>query len=272
MASTQNSWRTEYDAIVVGGGHNGLTAAAYLARAGLSTLVLERREIVGGCCVTEEIAPGCRVSTTSYIASMLRPEVISELRLADYGLRMIPCDPLIQVPFPDGDVVPWWAERERARQEFSRISARDAARFVKIDEQLKMLARYLQPFFIEPPPEIDTCSGKGWIDLLRVGKRFRGISKHEVAQLVSFLTGSLGEFLDQNYESEKMKTMFLANNVYGKHGGPYQPGTAIGLLFHLLSGGEHELQGFYGHVMGGMGSITQALAAAGKTLGAEIRT
>ena len=105
---------------------------------------------------------------------------------------------------------------------------------------------------------------KGWTDLFRVGKRFRGISSAEISQLVSFLTGSLGEFLDHNYESEKMKTMFLANNVYGKHGGPYQPGTAIGLLFHLLSGGEHELQGFYGHVMGGMGSITQALAAAGK--------
>ena len=89
---------------------------------------------------------------------------------------------------------------------------------------------------------------------------------------MSFLTGSLGEFLDHNYESEKIKTMFLANNVYGKHGGPYQPGTAIGLLFHLLSGGEHELQGFYGHVMGGMGAITQALAAAGKKLGVEIRT
>ena len=90
--------------------------------------------------------------------------------------------------------------------------------------------------------------------------------------MVAFLTGSLGEFLDKNYETEKMKTMFLANNVYGKHGGPYQPGTAIGLLFHLLSGGEHELQGFYGHVMGGMGAITQALAASGKKLGVEIRT
>ena len=147
-----------YDAIVVGAGHNGLTAAAYLARAGLSVLVLERREIVGGCCVTEEIAPGCRVSTTSYIASMLRPEVISELRLADYGLRMIPCDPAIQVPFPDGHVVPWWADRERARQEFARISPKDAARFVQVDEQLKKLARYLQPFFMEPPPEVDASS------------------------------------------------------------------------------------------------------------------
>src|ERR1700724_3201935 len=261
-----------YDAVVVGAGHNGLTAAAYLAHAGLSTLVLERREVVGGCCVTEEIAPGCRASTTSYIASMLRPEVISDLRLVDHGLRMIPCDPAIQVPFLDGQVLPWWADRERARQEFSKISAKDAARFVQVDDQLKKLARYLQPFFLEPPPEVDTSTLKGWTDLFRVGKRFRGISSSEISQLVSFLTGSLGEFLDHNYESEKMKTMFLANNVYGKHGGPYQPGTAIGLLFHLLSGGGHELQGFFGHVMGGMGSITQALAAAGTNLGVEIRT
>ncbi len=261
-----------YDAIVIGAGHNGLTAAAYLARAGLSTLVLERRDIVGGCCVTEEIAPGCRASTTSYVASMLRPEVISELRLQDHGLRMVPCDPSIQVPFPDGQVVPWWADRERAKKEFSKISPRDAERFVRVDDQLKKLARYLQPFFLEPPPELDGSSLKGWSDLFRVGRRLRRISNAEIAQLVSFLTGSLGEFLDHNYETEKMKTMFLANNVYGKHGGPYQPGTAIGLLFHLLSGGEHELQGFYGHVMGGMGSITQAMAAAGKTLGVEIRT
>src|SRR6202795_2478582 len=261
-----------YDAIIVGGGHNGLTAAAYLARAGLSTVVLERREIVGGCCVTEEIAPGCRASTTSYVASMLRPEVISDLRLAEYGLRMVPCDPAIQVAFPDGRVVPWWAERARAVQEFRRHSPKDAETFVRVDDQLKKLARYLQPFFLEPPPEIDAKSMSGWSDLFRVGRRFRSISSHEIAQLVSFLTGSLGEFLDRNYESGTIKTMFLANNVYGKHGGPYQPGSAIGLLFHLLSGGEHELQGFYGHVMGGMGAISNALAASGRRLGAKIRT
>jgi phytoene dehydrogenase-like protein len=261
-----------YDAIVIGAGHNGLTAAAYLARAGLSTLVVERREIVGGCCVTEEIAPGCRVSTTSYIASMLRPEVIADLRLADHGLRMVPCDPAIQVPFPDGQVVPWWAERERARSEFAKISSRDAERFVEVDDELKALARFLQPFFLEPPPEINPGSLQGWPDLIRLAKRFHRITDAQVSHMVALLTGSLGEFLDHNYESDKIKTMFLANNVYGKHGGPYQPGTSIGLLFHLLSGGEHELQGFSGHVMGGMGAITEALAAAGKELGVEIRT
>jgi phytoene dehydrogenase-like protein len=261
-----------YNAIVVGAGHNGLTAAAYLARAGLRTVVLERREIVGGCCVTEEIAPGCRASTTSYIASMLRPEVIRELQLAEHGLRMVPCDPALQVPFPDGQVVPWWADRERAVQEFRKISSQDAERFLHVDEQLKKLARYLQPFFLEPPPEINIGTLAGWSDLLRMAKRFHNISHGEIAQLVAFLTGSLGEFLDKTYKTEKMKAIFLANNVYGKHGGPYQPGTAIGLLFHLLSGGAQELQGFYGHVMGGMGAITQALAASGKRSGVEIRT
>src|SRR3954453_16342803 len=199
MTSGHSTGRRSYDAVVIGAGHNGLTAAAYLARAGLQTLVLERRDIVGGCCVTEEIAPGGRASTTSYVASMLRPEVISELRLQDHGLRMLPCDPSIQVPFRDGQVVPWWADRERAKQEFSKISPRDAERFVRVDDQLKKLARYLQPFFLEPPPEINTGSLSGWSDLFRVGKRFRSISNDEISQLVAFLTGSLGEFLDNNY-------------------------------------------------------------------------
>lgn len=268
----QAELKGSYDAIVIGGGHNGLTAAAYLARAGLSTLVLERREIVGGCCVTEEIAAGCRASTTSYIASMLRPEVIRDLRLADYGLRMIPCDPTIQVPFLDGQVVPWWADRERARAEFRRICPPDAETFVRVDDKLKKLARYLQPFFLEPPPEVDTRHLAGWVDMLRVAHRFRRISGGEISELIAFLTGSLGEFLDLHYKSDKIKALFLANNVYGKHGGPYQPGSALGLLFHLLSGGEHELQGFYGHVIGGMGAITQALAASGRRLGVEICT
>ena len=235
-------------------------------------MVLERREIVGGCCVTEEIAPGCRASTTSYIASMLRPEVIHDLELASFGLRMIPCDPFLQVPFNDGRIIRWWADRERTAGEISKYSQRDAKTFLRVDDELKKLARYLQPFFLEPPPQLGTPGIEGLLELLRLGKRFRKITSEEIGQLVAFLTGSLGEFLDRNYESDQVKTMFLANNVYGKHGGPYQPGTSLGLLFHLLSGGEHDLQGFNGHVVGGMGAITTALAAAAKKRGAEIRT
>src|SRR5271169_1056309 len=120
--------RKSYDAIVIGAGHNGLTAAAYLSRTGFSTLVVERREIVGGCCVTEEIAPGCRASTTSYIASMLRPTIIRDLDLGAHGLSMVQCDPGLLVPFPDGEVVPWWADRARAIGEFRKLSPRDADR------------------------------------------------------------------------------------------------------------------------------------------------
>jgi phytoene dehydrogenase-like protein len=263
---------TGWDALVVGAGHNGLTAAAYLAAAGLRTLALERRAIVGGCCVTEEIAPGCRASTTSYIASMLRPEVIRDLELAANGLRMVPCDPALQVPFPDGQLLPWWAERDRLVEEIRKLSARDAETYVRVDDRLKRLARYLQPFFLEPPPDPGARGTDGLRELLRLARRFWGISGAEISEMVSFLTGSLGEFLDRHYECEKVKTLILANNVYGKHGGPYAPGSALGLLFHLLSGGEHEVQGFYGHVMGGMGAITQAMAAACRKRGVEIRT
>lgn len=264
--------RGGYQALVVGGGHNGLTAAAYLARAGLRTLVLERREILGGACVTEEIAPGCRASTTSYIATMLRPEVVRDLRLGSHGLRMVACEPGIQVAFPDGDVVPWWTDTSRAAAEFARVSRKDAETYLEVDSRLKRLARYLQPFFLEPPPDLGAGGFRLLWEVLRAGRRFRGVSGDEIGELVSFLTGSLGGFLDRTFESEKIKAMYLANNVYGKHGGPYQQGTAMGLLFHLLSGGEHGQQGFAGHVIGGMGSITQAMASAARGFGAEIRT
>jgi phytoene dehydrogenase-like protein len=269
---TGKSPESRYDAVVVGAGHNGLTAAFYLARAGLSTLVVERRELVGGCAVTEEIAPGCRASTTSYIASMLRPEIIKDLDLAAHGLRMVPCEPALQVAFPDGAVVPWWSDPERTSVEWKRYSKEDSERFLSVDRELKRLARYLQPFFLEPPPNVDLRGLQALLELSRVGRRFRGINGQEIARMVSFLTGSLGEFLDRNFTSNVVKTMYVANNVYGKHGGPYQAGTAIGLLFHLLSGGDHHIQGFNGHVLGGMGSVTQAMASACRDAGVEIRT
>lgn len=260
-----------YDAIVIGAGHNGLTAAAYLARAGLSVLALERREIVGGCCVTEEVAPGCRVSFTSYIASMLMPTVIRDLDLGAHGLRMVECDPILTTPVGDGRILRWWASPERTAQELRRFSERDGDTFLEIDRKLKRLAAYLQPFFLEPPPNLAATGADRLRELWRIATRFRRISGGEMAQMIEFLTASLGEFLDRHFESDAAKRMFLANNVYGKHGGPYEPGSAMGLLFHLLSGGDHAVQGFNGHVMGGMGAITQALAASARGFGAEIR-
>ena len=257
---------------MVGAGHNGLTAGAYLARAGLRTLILERRDLVGGACVTEEIAPGCRASTASYIASMLRPEVVRDLRLATHGLRMVPCEPGLQVPFSDGDILALWSDPARTAEEIERHSRKDAAAFVALDGRLKRLAAHLQPFFLEPPPDLHATGFRRVREGARLARRLRRLSGEEITELVSFLTGSLGDLLDRTFETDKVKTLLLANNVYGKHGGPYAEGTAMGLLFHLLTGGEQERQGFAGHVVGGMGAISGALESAARGFGAEVRT
>jgi phytoene dehydrogenase-like protein len=184
---------------------------------------------------------------------------------------MIESDPILTVPMGDGRIVCWWADANRTADELRRFSPKDGDAFLRIDRQLKKLAAYLQPFFLEPPPDLAAKGFDRFREAARLLKRFRRIGGSEMAELVTFLTGSLGEFLDRHFEAEETKRFFLANNVYGKHGGPYEPGTAVGLLFHLLSGGDNSVQGFNGHVMGGMGAITQAIVAAAREFGVEIR-
>jgi phytoene dehydrogenase-like protein len=265
-----------HDVVVIGGGHNGLTAAFYLARAGLSVLVLERREVLGGCAVTEEIdharAPGCRVSTASYMASMLRPEVIRDLALERHGLRMVAAEPTVQAVTPDGVVLPWWSDHARMRALLEKFAPSDCERFLAMEGRLAGLARHLEPLFMQAPPDMQREGFAGFRDLLGFALKFRGLSNREIPQLVSFATGSLGEFLDRTLESPHLKSLVLANSLYGKHGGPYDPGTLFGLLFHLLGGGAEAKQGFAGHVMGGMGAITAAMAEACRGAGVELRT
>jgi len=211
---------TTWDAIVIGAGHNGLTAGSLLAKAGLSTLVLERRDLVGGACVTEEIAPGCRASTTSYIASMLRPEVIRALDLGSQGLRMVPCEPALQVALEGGEVLADWNDPARTMAEIARYSARDARAFEDATRELRQLSARLQPMLTELPPDTRATSVRGLAELLRMGRRMKGVRGTDIEGLTRLISSSLGDYIDAHFTSPQVKALLLANNLYGKHGGP----------------------------------------------------
>jgi phytoene dehydrogenase-like protein len=259
-----------YEAIIVGGGHNGLVAAAYLARAGLSVVVLERRPLVGGACVTEEIAPGFRLSTTSYVCSLLRPEIIRDLRLAAFGFDLIPYSTSF-IPFPDGRhlLLGLGADEDAAR--IARFSKRDAEAYPRFNAALRRVADFVRPTLALTPPDPGARGIQGLIDLLKLGGRFRRLRREDQALLLKLLTMSVADLLEEWFESSQLRAALSASGTIGIFGSPRTPGTASVLLHYQLGdiAGEGSVWGF---VRGGMGAITQAMAASARSHGAVVRT
>jgi phytoene dehydrogenase-like protein len=260
-----------FDAIIVGGGHNGLVTAAYLARAGRRVLVLESRELVGGCAVTEEIWPGYRVSTASYLASLMQEKVVRDLELERFGYRVDAKDPAFFSPFPDGSYLFMWQDRAKTLAEIAKFSGLDAQAYPKYEEHLERLAVVAESLLLTTPPNFPPAGLGDFIDYLKLLGRMRGLSKTEMIGLVKIFTQSAAEFLDEWFESEQLKVTLATDGVIGANGGPRSPGTAYILLHHCM-GGVNGHRGLWGFVRGGMGTVSNAIADSARSRGAVIRT
>jgi phytoene dehydrogenase-like protein len=262
---------SRYDAIVVGGGHNGLVTAAYLAKAGKRVLVLERRYQPGGACVTEEVWPGYRVSVASYLSSLLSPKVTADLELEKYGYKVDAKDPAFFSPFPDNRYLFMWQDRNKTLSEIAKFSRHDAEVYPVYEEHLERLSIVVESLLHVTPPVFPP---KGVFDLpeyLKLLGKMRGLSAKEIVGLVKIFTQSAAEFLDEWFENEEIKVTLATDGVIGANGGPRSPGTAYILLHHCM-GGVAGHRGLWGFVRGGMGAISNAIAASAKAAGAEIRT
>jgi phytoene dehydrogenase-like protein len=260
-----------FDAIVAGGGHNGLVTAAYLARAGRKVLVLEARELVGGCAVTEEIWPGYRVSTASYLASLMQEKVVRDLELPRFGYRVDAKDPAFFSPFPDGRHFFMWQDRKRTLAEIAKFSARDAEAYPKYEDHLERLAQVVESLLLATPPNFPPAGIGDYVEYLKLAGKLRGLSKAEIVGLVKIFTQSAAEFLDEWFESEQVKVTLATDGVIGANGGPRSPGTAYILLHHCM-GGVNGHRGLWGFVRGGMGAVSNAIADSARSSGAVIRT
>ncbi len=262
--------RSSFDAIVVGGGHNGLTTAAYLARAGLDVCVLERREILGGACVTEEVWPGKRVSRASYVVSMLQPKVVADLELARFGYRAIPLDPAYVALTERGPIF-FHNDAAGTAASIARQSQADAAAYEPFEDLMFRAAKFVRPLMMKSPPSPGSRAPGDIAGLLREAGRIGGMSKREIHELVRMFTMSVGDLLDDHFELDGLKGSMASTGVVGVWAGPRTPGTAYNLLHHAL-GELNGIEGAWGQVIGGMGAISEAIAASAESAGAEIRT
>ena len=261
---------THYDAIVIGGGHNGLTCAAYLAKAGRKTLVLERRHVLGGAAVTEEKYPGFRYTVCSYVVSLLRPEVIQELELAKHGLHIMPLQSSF-APMENGDSLAFYPDEASSRAELKRHSVRDADMFPKFSQLMYEMAFAVKPILGAVPPDPSRPGLRGLKTLRDLGKHVQGLGKDTFHDLTKLMTMSVSDLLDEYFETDIVKALFALNGIIGTKLGPKSPGTAYVLLHHYMG----ELDGAFtawGWQRGGTGGVSEAIASAARSYGTEIRT
>ena len=259
----------KYDAIIIGAGHNGLTAAAYLARAGRRVLVLERRHVLGGAAVTEEIFPGFKFSVCSYVVSLLRPEIIRELELARHGLEILPLDGTF-TPMLDGNYL--WRVNDHARtfREISRHSKLDAEIYDEYGRAMVDMGRFAKDILAMTPPDPFSMKLRELRSLGDLGRRFRALSDHDRANQLQLLTMSAVDFLDQWFETDVLKATMSASGIIGTFLGIRSPGTAYVLLHHYMG----EIDGAFrswGLSKGGTGRVSEAIASAAHAAGAEIK-
>ncbi len=258
-----------YDAIVIGGGHNGLVTAAYLARAGKKVLVLERRPRVGGAAVTEEIFPGFKFSMFSYVVSLLRPEIIRDLDLPRHGLHILPLESTV-TPMENGNYLAAWADHDETRRELYRHSPRDAEAYDEYGRLMHFMAQAVKPILSMVPPDPTSFAPGDLAGLLKLGKHFRGLGGEHLHALVKLMTMSSADFLDEWFETDVLKATKSASGIIGTFLGPRSPGTAYVLLHHYMG----ELDGVFrawGFAKGGTGAVSEAIASAARAFGAEIR-
>ncbi len=264
---------SSYDAILIGGGHNGLTCAAYLAKAGMKVAVLERRDVVGGAAVTEEFHPGFRNSVAAYTVSLLQPKVIKDLDLAAHGLKIVQRKLNNFLPLPDNRYLLTGGGRTQA--EIAKFSQRDADRLPDYERRLDVIADILRDLALEAPPNVtDGGWWKGIPELLRagrLGKRVKSLDATSRTELLDLFAISAGEYLDRFFESEPIKAVLGFDGIVGNYGSPFTPGSAYVLLHHVF-GEVNGVKGAWGHALGGMGAISQAMAKCAVSRGVDIRT